>query len=234
MTAIESESSLASKCLDLCQTLASQGQPFTLSVTIGSTFNFSMRTGSQESPAPKAKAVVKKKSPSKQRRNARRKKEFLRRKSQTPASTHVKPVRDSTDATLVGQEVELEITHKEKTFKCDQCDSKFKSENGLKIHSGKSHKTVKTPPPPDRLRQQLGSPVAMPTSPLLDASREEVGEEEEPDSFTPFTSTCKECEEEIREGWNHGPDCHGCGETTKYLCEDCCYEQKVRLTVATK
>ena len=29
------DSSLASKCLDLCQVLASQGQEFTFSVTIG-------------------------------------------------------------------------------------------------------------------------------------------------------------------------------------------------------
>ena len=42
MTAMESDSSLASKCLDLCQMLASQGQSFTFSVTIGSTFNFSV------------------------------------------------------------------------------------------------------------------------------------------------------------------------------------------------
>ena len=52
MTAVGDESSsLASKCLDLCQTLASQGQAFTFSLIIGSTLNFSMSTGSQDSPA---------------------------------------------------------------------------------------------------------------------------------------------------------------------------------------
>ena len=45
---------------------------------------------------------------------ARRREEFLRRKLIAPTS--------------------------EKTFKCDHCDNNFKSENGLKIHIGKSHK----------------------------------------------------------------------------------------------
>ena len=51
MTAVEEESaSLASQCLALCQTLAShcQGQSFAFSLSIGSTFNFSMATNIQE------------------------------------------------------------------------------------------------------------------------------------------------------------------------------------------
>ena len=113
MTSVGDDSpSLAYKCLDLCQTLASQGQAFTFSLTIGSTFNFSMSTGSQDTPAPAAQTLKKKKSPSTQRRDARRRKEFLKRKSQTPMSTLVKPVGDSTDATLVGQDVQHVIAHK--------------------------------------------------------------------------------------------------------------------------
>ena len=42
----------------------------------------------------------------------------------------------ATDAT---PEKEAE-TRDKKAFKCDQCDSNFNSENGLKIHVGKSHK----------------------------------------------------------------------------------------------
>ena len=65
-----------------------------------------------------------------------------------------------------------------KVFKCEQCENVYKSENGLKIHVGKTHKNVNTTPPPsDRLRQQQGSPASMPSSPLLDSSREEVEEE---------------------------------------------------------
>ena len=40
--AAENNSSLAFKCLDLCQALASHGQEFTFSVTVGSSFSFSM------------------------------------------------------------------------------------------------------------------------------------------------------------------------------------------------
>ena len=101
MTAVGDESSsLASKCLDLCQTLASQGQAFTFSLTIGSTFNFSVSTGSQDSPVPPAPKVEKRKSPSARRRNARRRKEFLKRKSGLPSPTSLKPAKDSTDVTL--------------------------------------------------------------------------------------------------------------------------------------
>ena len=62
MTAVENEiSSLASSCLALCQTLASQGQAFIFSLIIGSTFNFSVTTGSQDTATQAAKAVKKKK-----------------------------------------------------------------------------------------------------------------------------------------------------------------------------
>ena len=112
MTAVGNESPLASKCLDLCRTLASHGKAFTFSLTIGSTFNFSMSTGSQDTPAPPAQAVKNKKSPSTQRRDARRREEFLKRKSQVPVSTLVKPVGDSTGVTLAGQDVQHVIAHK--------------------------------------------------------------------------------------------------------------------------
>ena len=213
MTALgESDPNLATKCLDFCQAQSSQGVAFNFSLSIGSTFSFSLDTRGKASMS----SGTKKKSPSTLRRNARHRKEFLKKK-QTPVADIPSEVAEA------------------KGFKCEQCENVYKSENGLKIHVGKAHKNVNiTPPSPDRLRHQLGSPVAMPTSPLLDASREELGEEEEPDSFTPLI--CKECEEEISEGWHHDDvgDCHGCGEKTKYLCEDCCYELKVGKTVATK
>ena len=167
MTAMESENSLASKCLDLCQTLASQGQAFTFSVTIGSTFNFSMSSCSQESPAAKAKVEMKKKSPSTRRRDARRRKEFLKRN-------------DSTDATLAGKDAQPVREDKEKTFKCDHCENIFKSENGLKIHIGKAHKGVnQPPPPPEQPRSSHEGSLDTPISPLLDVTREEIEEEKE-------------------------------------------------------
>ena len=73
------DSSLASQCMDFCQALVSQNKSFTFSLTIGSTFAFSLDT--KESLAPAAKAV-KRKSPSAIRRNARRRAEFLKKKSE--------------------------------------------------------------------------------------------------------------------------------------------------------
>ena len=72
-------------------------------------------------------------------------------------------------------EEDLEKVVEVKAFKCEQCGNDFKSENGLKIHIGKAHKVNSTPTLPDRLRQQPGSTADIPTSPLLDASREEAG-----------------------------------------------------------
>ena len=156
MTAVgESDPTLATKCLDFCQALTSQGVAFKFSLTIGPTFSFSLDTRGK---APMSSGT-KKKSPSTLRRNARRRKEFLEKKQN--------PVTD----------IPSEVAEA-KGFKCEQCENIYKSENGLKIHVGKTHKNVNTsPPPPDRLRQHSASPATMPTFPLLDASREEVGEE---------------------------------------------------------
>ena len=61
--------SLASQCMDFCNTLASHQKTFTFSLTIGSTFAFSLDTRESLNPAAEA---VKRKSPSPIRRNARR------------------------------------------------------------------------------------------------------------------------------------------------------------------
>ena len=87
MTAVgESESSLASKCMDFCQALSSQGKAFKFSLTLGSNFSFSL-DARDKVPALDSKTVALKKklSPSTQRRNARRRAEFLTKK-QTPAA----------------------------------------------------------------------------------------------------------------------------------------------------
>ena len=59
-------------------------------------------------------------------------------------------------------------------FKCDQCDKDFKSENGLKIHVGKTHNKVDSDlATPEVARNQLRSSVRLSASPLLNTSREE-------------------------------------------------------------
>ena len=146
----EEDAKLASQCLEICKTLAGKSLPFSFSVNIGPNFSFSVDTRGVEEEVLATRK--KKKTPSTLRRDARRREEYLRKKLNSPIA--------------------------EKAFKCDQCDSIFKSENGVKIHIGKAHKNVKsTPPPSDRLRQQPGSPATRPTSPLCDVTREEVGDE---------------------------------------------------------
>ena len=75
--------SLSTKCLDLCQVLTSQGKAFTFTLTIGSSFTFSLDTRGKDTPA--TTMTRKHVTPSTQRRNARRKEEFLKKKALAPA-----------------------------------------------------------------------------------------------------------------------------------------------------
>ena len=91
------DSSLASKCMDFCHALAGQSKSFNFSLTIGSSFVFSLDT--KESLTPEA---VKRKSPSAIRRNERRRAEFLKKRSKPPSSSIGNQVTaDIIDVTLV-------------------------------------------------------------------------------------------------------------------------------------
>ena len=79
----EEDAKLASKCLEFCQTLADKSLTFSFSLTIGSSFSFSVDTRVKEVLAPKRK----KKTPSTLRRDARRREELLKKKFN--ASTEV-------------------------------------------------------------------------------------------------------------------------------------------------
>ena len=125
----ESDSSLTNKCLDLCHALAGQGKVFKFSLTIGSTFTFSLDSREDKEILPKRK----RKSPSTLRRNAKRKEDFLKKKS------------TSESASATGLESNQKPTMQRQGFQCDDCDFQSKSENGLKIHKGKSHKEVRSP-----------------------------------------------------------------------------------------
>ena len=145
-------SDLASQCMAFCQALASKGQTFSFTINVGSSFSFSLDTrGDGSTPLSK-----KRKSPSTLRRNARRRAEFLdKKRCPSPEGKS-----STTDAT---PEKEAE-TRDKKAFKCDQCDSNFNSENGLKIHVGKSHKKVHSiQATPDRPRQQQRDTASDPT-----------------------------------------------------------------------
>ena len=147
MSVKEDNTALVSQCLDFCQTLAGKSLTFSFTLSLGNSFSFSLDTSGKEAEASKAR----KKTPSTLKRDARRRNEFVKKKLE--ASTGDKIL-------------------DEKVFKCDQCGNIFKSENGLKIHVGKSHKAV-NPATPDCLRQEPRSSVSLSASPLLDTSREE-------------------------------------------------------------
>ena len=71
------DSNLASQCMAFCQALASQGKSFSFTLKIDSTFCFSLDTRDSD---VKATLTKKRTSPSTQRRNIRRREEFLKKK----------------------------------------------------------------------------------------------------------------------------------------------------------
>ena len=131
---VESQTSLATQCLEFCQTLSSKGHAFTFNLTLGSSFSFSLDTKMKITSLETKK---KKKSPSTMRRNLKRKEDYLKRKE-------AEEKENSTDTEPYSQV--------KKTFKCSQCDNDFKSENGLKIHIGKAHKSSDPPRKAERCR----------------------------------------------------------------------------------
>ena len=125
-------SSLATQCLDLCQTLASQGMEFTFSVNIGPSFIFALDTRKKTS---EVKPLGKRPSPSTLRRNASRREAFLKKKAQPPASSLVTP-KMTEDSIIISED-----------FKCTQCDSPIKSKEELRTHIDDKHTVpvLKTP-----------------------------------------------------------------------------------------
>ena len=145
---VEAYSTLVSKCMDFCQALASKGQEFHFSLAMGPSFTFSLDTRGKATTGPERK---KKKSPSTMRRNARRREEFLNKKSPSEA------------AVATGLETNQKL---DDSFLCDQCESTFKTESGLKIHKGKTHKKV---PSPEKMRKS-SCQSSLAVSPIRDQS----------------------------------------------------------------
>ena len=158
----EADCSLASKCMDFCQALASQGLPFHFSLNMGPDFTFSLDTRGKAGAVPVKKKKV---SPSTQRRNARRREEFLLKKRQR-LSTVDAPVEKAT----VPQ------------FSCDQCDYTNVSEKGLRQHIRMKHRREQlenqlqkssSPATPESLRFSTQA-TSLASSPPLHSSREEA------------------------------------------------------------
>mgnify|MGYP003327791843 CR=1 FL=1 len=108
MTAvIENSSSLTTQCLEFCQALERQGKDFKLSITIGSTFTFSLDSRVGKATLPKK--VKQRKSPSTLKRNAKRREEFLAKKS-------------TSSSVVTGLESYQKPLKQNEDFQCDQCD----------------------------------------------------------------------------------------------------------------
>ena len=104
-TVVENDSSLAMKCLDICQALTSQGKIFNFSLSIGPMFSFSFDSRDKTLVTRVGHTKRKKKSPSTQRRNAIRKEDYLNKRKQ-PLSA-VKSTAETAPPSR---------------FSCDQCD----------------------------------------------------------------------------------------------------------------
>ena len=91
MTAV-GETDLATKCLDFCQTLSSQGSAFKFSLTMGSNFSFSLDTRGVALDIQAKIPLKKKPSPSTLRRNARRREVFLNKKRNPAPSSPARPL----------------------------------------------------------------------------------------------------------------------------------------------
>ena len=137
---------LASQCLALCQTLASQGQAFTININIHNIFTFSMES-KENIPANQGKD--KKKSPSTIRRDLLRRQKFLKSKtdqvqtarldvpaaSSEPVTTSITFKCDHCD--FIGESKSLVDKHMEtihKEIQCEYCELKILSVNSMKTH----------------------------------------------------------------------------------------------------
>ena len=69
------------------------------------------------------------------------------------------------------------------TFQCEHCANTFKTENGSKIHVGKSHKDLTSSLSSEKIRDKRMEP-SLTVSPLRETGREEIETEEEEESHT--------------------------------------------------
>ena len=128
------------KCLDLCQTLADQGFAFNFSLKMGSTISFSLEAKDKSLASDSPGKTKKKASPSTLGRNARRKEAFLKKEAKPCTWSCVHWRRCWAWGRTAGLPKQGEDTSK-----CNICGNGFKSEAGVKIHNGRTHKNQELP-----------------------------------------------------------------------------------------
>ena len=171
---------LVSKCMDFCQALAIQGQTFHFSLNMGPSFSFSLDTRGKAMTGLVSK---KKESPFTQRRNARRREEFLSKKRQTPST-----VNSTVERAAVS------------SFPCDQCDYTNASEKGLRQHHRMKHGKPQldtqlqssSPSTPETMRKPTSYSDALDVSPIEDSTRATRDENHK------FPNTCEFCGKNIQ------------------------------------
>ena len=90
---------LASQCMTFCQALANNSKAFTFSLTTGSGFTFTLNTNEKLPPV-----ATRRKSPSARRRNARRRADFLKKKSEASATSTAIQAENFVDVTLAARD----------------------------------------------------------------------------------------------------------------------------------
>ena len=155
--------SLANKCMDFCQALASQGTSFSFTLTTGSQFSFSLDTRGLTTVEAKKKKL----SPSDVRRNVRRRQEFLRRK---PAAVSASPPTTTSSTSPVPQAPSR--TCKRCNLPCQGHPAPGYGMGRCQVNLGASGQSVSAPSTPENLRGPNGARSSLTSSPLL-TSREE-------------------------------------------------------------
>ena len=214
------EMSLANKCMDFCQALASQGTTFSFILTTGSQFSFSLETRGMKTVEAKKKKL----SPSDVRRNERRRQEFLRRK---PAAVSASPTTTSSTspaAVLVASEVPQvpPRTCKRWNLPCQGHPAPGYGMGRCQVNLGASGQSVSTPSTPENLRGSNGARSSLASSPLLTSREESCGgpsspshqcEEEDEDKVATEgkhcgVRCCCHCDHEPEcKCWTVGPYC---------------------------
>ena len=148
---------MVNKYLEFCLTLVSQQQHFSISLTVGSSFSFSLDNRKESTNLETRKVTSLKKqmprkklSPSQVRRNLKRKQDFLKRKSEHSEreSSALKVITFECDhcASIFKSETDwenhMESAHKVVTFECDHCECIFKSKPNLENHMDSAHKVI--------------------------------------------------------------------------------------------
>ena len=157
---------LANQCMEFCQALMTKEASFSFSLSLGPSFCFSLDTKDvsslpcKKSSSPGPLGFRKKKSPSSLKRNARRRQEFLHKKTlENPGSSKEVAEEAAKIADTMPLEVqstfvceickfgtnaeEVFVQHKQekhRIFECNVCEFKASSLNGLTTHEIKNHK----------------------------------------------------------------------------------------------